>query len=412
MIRLPFSRTCLLCLLTVGAPSPERLDAIDKPLPRSARRSILVPPTVAAVNSLKNGGFETWNPASPRIPAEWSFEQIYRSPTPFSRSARAVHGDSSARMSNNSQGEHFLYQYVGVSTGTVYTAQVIVEGTTRNHSPLGIYLRGARNFQQRELIAWDEVNFLTEGVPRILKARFYTGDDPMVIVRIGFPKGMNASVRFDCASIVPDGAGHDYRYARDVVALIRKETGFDDAWTDRQKARRLTAFVNQTLQWPRRRRLAFARKHFLELPAYWRTFASIPEKKKQGASYCQKISLSAAECLALFGIQTRQRHATNPQNQGFHQIFEYFDRDDGRWIALDGFFGVEFADGDRLLDIDESARIFRERKDLSTLARKIPVNHFYFSGPELAAALEAGWTTGIGMPMGNRGTNVTDHVAD
>jgi hypothetical protein len=270
-----------------------------------------------------NGDFEDYT--DPNVPAGWSVDEVYGwrgmyTPTDGWRGG-------GVRFVRNAHGRHFLAQEVQIEPNHRYTVQMVFQLVATDSSRGGLYVIDPATGR---VIASDATNRPSNGW-RIASVTFDSGELARVMVKIGYPSGMNGTAIYDGVTMFQDDPDLHYRYGttyRDVVNIAAQPA--DDL------VPQLADYVTLLLAAPRAERLAHRDAHSAYLPYYLDQFLTAPDGYAGRAEWCQRTSLALAELLAMYGVQTRQIHAASPQ----HQFLEYFDG--SKWVVFDTYYGVRY----------------------------------------------------------------------
>lgn len=125
---------------------------------------------------------------------------------------------------------------------------------------------------------------------------------------------------------------------------------------------------------------------------YFTEFIKLPVTE-MSKSYCVKTSLSSYDVLGIFNIPTRQIHFVNPTTDiAFHQFFEYWHPYLQKWIIVDPYYGICYADpAGNLLGFNEIKEYASKAMIDQTFLKHENLQPFYFNLQELSL----GWNDKI-----------------
>lgn len=287
-------------------------------------------------NVIVNGELEDY--ADANIPDSWTVDEIYGYVGMYS----PVQGwrGLGVQLTRNAQGQHMLRQVVGVSPHRRYTAQMVYRVIASDSSRGGLYVLEPGD---NAVLASSEINRPTNGW-QIATTTFDSGDHTSLVVAIGYPAGMNGTVVYDGISMFEDSEAYRYQ----LETSYRDAIGIAPAPAD-DLVPQLSDYVTALLAAPLAERVAHRDAYGAELPYYLNTFLGEANGVSGRAAWCQHTSLALGELLALYGVPTRQIHATAVQ----HQFLEYFDGK--RWVAFDPYYGIRYVINRARLGIADAA---------------------------------------------------------
>lgn len=317
-----------------------------------------------ATNLVVNGDFETY--PDPNVPDGWSVDEIYGYRGMYTPVA-GWHG-TAVQFTRNAHGRHLLAQTVQVAPNHRYTAQMVYQVTATDSSPGGLYVLDPAD---GTVIARDEINRPTNGW-RIATVTFDSGDRTQVNLEIGYLTGMNGTVVYDGVTMFEDDPTLSYQYQtsyRDVIGI--------PAMPVDELVPTLSDYVTTLLAMPAADRLTHRDAYAAVLPYYLYSFLSAPDGAGSRASWCQRTSLALSELLAMYGVPTRQIHASPVQ----HEFIEYFDGQ--KWVVFDPYYGIRYVFRGARLGVDAIATT-----GLGQVSIEVPTHEHVF-------LLELGYLTPI-----------------
>jgi hypothetical protein len=276
-----------------------------------------------APNLIVNGDFEDYQ--DPNVPAGWSVDEIYDYAGMFSPVAgwRGL----GVQFVRNAQGRHLLSQTVQVAPGHRYTAQVIYNVVATDSRSGGLYIVDPSD---GTIIGSDDIDRPSNGW-RIFTVTFDSGSRTQVNFDLGYLSGMNGTAIYDGARVFDADTGVADQYQttyRDVIGIPAQPV---DALVPA-----LSDYVTSLLASPQANRLAHRDAYAAELPYYLYSFLSAPDGDGSRDAWCQRTSLALGELLAMYGVPTRQIHASPIQ----HEFIEYFDG--SKWVVFDPYYGIRY----------------------------------------------------------------------
>jgi hypothetical protein len=285
-------------------------------------------------NLIVNGDFEDYQ--DPNVPAGWSVDEIYG----YSGMFTPVDGwrGRAVQLTRNAQGRHLLAQVVQVSPNHRYTAQMVYQVGASDSSHGGLYVIDPAD---GTLLASDVINRPTNGW-RIASLTFDSGDRTQVTVEIGYPSGMNGTVVYDGVGVFEEDPNFTYQYKmtyRDVMGI--------PAIPVDELVPQISDSLTSLLAASRADRIAHRDQYALYLPYYLDQFLGAPNGDSGRAAWCQHTSLALAELLEMYGVKTRQIHASPIQ----HQFLEYFDGK--KWVVFDPYYGIRYVLAGQRLGVAE-----------------------------------------------------------
>ncbi len=167
---------------------------------------------------LLNSNFELWE--TDNFPTYWQMDRIHRNSSAFLRSDSSFLGDHGLQIKNSHPEEHIIFQEVPVKRNTEYTAQVVVSLMNKDKRAGGLEIMGKTT---KSLLGYHKISTSSSGYKKILETTFNSGENGVISFRLGFPDGLNALARFDCASLYENQA-YKARYSNTFSDFIRKET--------------------------------------------------------------------------------------------------------------------------------------------------------------------------------------------
>lgn len=301
-------------------------------------------------NLIVNGDFEDY--ADRNVPDSWTVDEIYGYRGMFA----PVDGwrGLGVQLVRNAQGQHRLAQVVQVQPNQRYTAQLVYRVDATDASRGGLYVADADG----TVLASDTINRPTNGW-RIATVTFDSGERTQVVVELGYPAGMNGTVIYDAVSLFAEAADYQLQYQtsyRDAIGIPAMPV--DDL------VPLLSDYVTTMLAASRADRLAHRDAYAAELPYYFHRFLDAPDGSAGRSAWCQHTSLALAELLAMYGVATRQIHATAVE----HQFLEYFD---GRtWVAFDPYYGIRYVLAGQRLGVTDIARAGMDQVSIEVPTQK------------------------------------------
>jgi hypothetical protein len=276
----------------------------------------------------------------------------------FSNGLTLSFSDRGVAWETNSAGPALIYRPLHLQPNRFYMASVSMTYDIRDYFPGGLYIQDS---QLVHVFAKEERVF--KSGQETLKVVFNTGDQQNVVIALGFPNGMNASVQFDDAAIV------DYEFTAQPVnstfssyLVDRLGLAFDQENFD-QSISKVANFVNATL-------LCEYVYHggncedqanvILSLisnrPEYVYYPKNLQEPMTIWEAYCQRSSLSLTEILLNeFRIPSHQVYMVFG-GIGKHEFVEYWNPWVKQWIAIDPFFSVRYIGPRGLLGVNGISR--------------------------------------------------------
>jgi len=327
---------------------------------------------------LENGSFEKWQS---RLPEGWIPKEVYNYTDMFFPSEEHSEGALSLGMSRNSEGFHYILQYVPVKRRVVYEAKVKVAGVINNSLGGGLEIRGKDNLTLGKHFF---SNASIDSFEKILSTKFSSQDNDTIIFILGFPNGMNASIQFDEAALVQSETNLNDFYPQGEQSLCSINLSNEirlssfNKWNFDKNVEKVATYTNQVL--------LRDYKNFLESNSEVdlqradstrvRILAKFDNCLKDSFffralqrpvlsiwdSYCQSVSPSTTDILAEFGISTRQIYFEDDFGNGFHQFFEYWNPYEQRWVILDPFYSVRYRYNGVFLGLEDLAVLTEARK--------------------------------------------------
>lgn len=315
-----------------AAPTTDYVARTDSTAPTQMVANIIYQKT--STNLIVNGSFEDYQ--DPNVPAAWSVDEIYG----YRGMYQPTEGwrGNGVRFVRNAQGRHSLAQEVQVAPHHSYTVQMVFQVLATDSRRGGLYIVDPTS---GTVIAGDDLNRPTNGW-RIASATFDSGERTRVVVKIGYPAGMNGTAIYDGVSMFEDDPALHYRYAtsyRDVMGIAAQPV--DDL------VPQLADYVTVLLSAPRADRVAHHDAYGANLPYYLDQFLSAPDGDASRGAWCQRTSLALGELLAMYGVRTRQVHAKSLQ----HQFLEYYDG--AKWVVFDAYYGIRYVRAGARLGLGE-----------------------------------------------------------
>lgn len=272
----------------------------------------------------------------------------------FSNGVTPSVSDRGVAWETNSAEPAFIYRRLQLQPNRFYMASVCMTYDIKDDLPGGLYIQDS---QLLRVFAKEERLF--NSGQETLRVVFNTGDQQNVVLALGFPNGMNASVQFDDVAVV------DYQFTAEPVnstfsnyLFNRLGLAFDQQNFD-QSISQIANFVNQTLLCEyvyhgsncqeqanlilslisNRPEYVYYPKNLLEPMTIWE-------------AYCQRSSLSLSEILLNeFRIPSHQVYMVFG-GIGEHEFVEYWNPWVKRWIVIDPFFSVRYVGPQGLLGVN------------------------------------------------------------
>jgi hypothetical protein len=268
----------------------------------------------------------------------------------------------------NAQGRHLLSQTVQVTPNHTYTAQMVYQITATDSRRGGLYIIDPND---GSVIGNDDLNRPSNGW-RIATVTFNAGDRTQINLEIGYLAGMNGTAVYDGVTMFEEDPSLHYQYQtsyRDVIGIPMMPV--DDL------VPAISDYVTSLLAAPQAYRLAHRDANAATLPYYLYTFLSAPDGAGSRSSWCQRTALAVSELLAMYGVQSRQIHASPVQ----HEFIEYFDGQ--KWVVFDPYYGIRYVYNGARLGVADVARV-----GLGQASIEVPTHEHVF-------LLELGYLTPI-----------------
>lgn len=297
----------------------------------------ITPSDLPDSNLLSNAGFSAWD-ASHTLPINWEMRQSAQNSDVFTPTHSGV------SIKSNSEGEHILFQTITVEPNTFYKVSTVIKYEINNSIAGGLYVFDAAT---RTLLGkYEKANSKGEALFELL---FNSRSANTVSVEIGFPDGMSGS--FDCGPVQVVQQNYEPHISK---------TGFSDYLNQKMllsfsadqldsSASLLCDYINGVLQSVikgydllagelyKLQTLLINRDEYAYLPYY----LSVPDSAF--VAYCQRSSLSLQEILMNeFNIPTKAVHLQDNTQTGFHQLLEYWNPFQEKWVAIDPYFSFRY----------------------------------------------------------------------